>query len=111
MSDCITACCLAHRHRVFLQGWGPDAGKWCHGDAWPCNPALVEAWLYGGRCAGSVFVSPDDPPREIQAVAPLPPMFPPPADPDNYAAALGVETYWLRRRGNDLLYVLAGSEP
>lgn len=36
MSYCITACCLTHRQVVFLQGWGPDAGKWCHRNGWPC---------------------------------------------------------------------------
>lgn len=33
-----TASCLKHRQLVFLQGWGPDAGKWCHViGAWPCD--------------------------------------------------------------------------
>jgi len=38
MSYCITGSCLAHRRRVFLQEWGPDAGLWCHSDGWPCEP-------------------------------------------------------------------------
>lgn len=37
MNYCITASCLAHRVRVFLQGWGPDAGKWCHLNGYPCG--------------------------------------------------------------------------
>ncbi len=38
MSACVVACCLAHRKRVFLQGWGPYAGRWCHADGWLCTP-------------------------------------------------------------------------
>jgi len=38
MSYCVTASCLAHQRKVWLQGWGPDAGKWCHTDGWPCEP-------------------------------------------------------------------------
>lgn len=35
---CLTASCLAHRERVFLQGWGEDAGLWCHAaGGWPCD--------------------------------------------------------------------------
>ncbi len=37
MSICVVASCLAHRKRVFLQCWGPDAGLWCHTDGWPCE--------------------------------------------------------------------------
>lgn len=37
MSYCLVASCLAHHRRVFLQGWGPDAGLWCHTDGWPCT--------------------------------------------------------------------------
>lgn len=37
MSLCVTACCLAHGRDVFLQGWGPDAGQWCHHNGWPCD--------------------------------------------------------------------------
>lgn len=36
MSWCVTASCLKHRQVVFMQGWGPDAGLWCHRDGWPC---------------------------------------------------------------------------
>jgi hypothetical protein len=33
---CLLSSCLAHRERCFLQGDGPDAGKWCHGTNYPC---------------------------------------------------------------------------
>lgn len=38
LNMCLTASCLAHRERMFLQGWGDDAGLWCHAaGGWPCD--------------------------------------------------------------------------
>ena len=36
MSECLTAWCVAHRRLVYLQCWGPDAGRWCHLNGYPC---------------------------------------------------------------------------
>jgi hypothetical protein len=45
--------CLAHRKPVFLQGWGPDAGKWCHGTGWPCAEDPAQRCY----CAGTGWIT------------------------------------------------------